>query len=345
MLGRRRTDTTDWGAPAEAPRTDISDSRKLLLRRRVINVVLGAVLVAFPIQSIALASLVGQQRNQTSTTVTYSASTMTATKAMLSWLASTPAPVPGGRIITTGQPQAVTFDGVKDDSWHAEIVEFGLIDERGLTYRASVMVAVSPTGATKVMGTPGLEPTPADDSGDWADGGPWPGLRQANLSESVQRAVQSWASAYVSGDDDTLRLAVGDPESNHFYTPLTGVTSVTAKATYASKIGNDSSTITAQVTLDLVWDGQVVRGSSTGSTPATLDVLVERADTASPVVTAWGAPGTGPTLTRYANAVLGERSVATPPVTVSPSGTPSGGPSASPSTSPGSTSPTPEVTR
>ena len=39
--------------------------------------------------------------------------------------------------------------------------------------------------------------------------------------------------------------------------------------------------------------------------PMDFDVLVSGADTASPRVVAWGGAGTGPSLTKYGNAIVG----------------------------------------
>jgi hypothetical protein len=59
------------------------------------------------------------------------------------------------------------------------------------------------------------------------------------------------------------------------------------------------------VTVSLLWKGEKAPafGSSTSGPQTTMDLLLERADTAAPVVVAWGPPGSGPGLVPYQNAV------------------------------------------
>ncbi|MGO3234168.1 MAG: hypothetical protein ACTIKT_11945, partial [Microbacterium sp.] len=64
----------------------------------------------------------------------------------------------------------------------------------------------------------------------------------------------------------------------------------------------------ARVEVVLWWEGQErPERESTSSRPApvTFDVLIENPNTATPLVTAWGAPGSGPSLVAYENAVNG----------------------------------------
>ena len=65
-----------------------------------------------------------------------------------------------------------------------------------------------------------------------------------------------------------------------------------------------------EVNLDITWadqpaNRQTGNDQSVSANPqgpqTTLDLLVERAHTAAPVVIAWGPPGSGPTLTAHQN--------------------------------------------
>ena len=63
----------------------------------------------------------------------------------------------------------------------------------------------------------------------------------------------------------------------------------------------------ARVAMEIAWTGaDDGPGEPEASTPIQMDVLIERADTASPVITAWGSAGEGPRLERYENAVSGQ---------------------------------------
>jgi hypothetical protein len=53
----------------------------------------------------------------------------------------------------------------------------------------------------------------------------------------------------------------------------------------------------------------VIANADGSLAPLSFDVLLERADTATPNIVAWGTPGSGPTLTPYANAVTDDVTV------------------------------------
>lgn len=254
-----------------------------------------------------------------SSTATSSAGRTAATLELRSWLAAAPSPLPGGQILSwdgavvlppaTAPLQA---DGSRDEApatYKTELDSFTLIDSHQHTYTATVQVALDPRGGgAEALSGPSLAPTVPAASDSWTGGGPWPGLDPVpQVPNSVQTAITGWVNAYTSGSADALRLAVGDTSSRHTYLPLTGVASATATATAGADYGRPGAMI-VQVQLDIVWQGQKPAtdgsGGDTSDTPqTTMDLLVERAGTAAPVVVAWGAPGSGPTLTPYRNAV------------------------------------------
>lgn len=192
-------------------------------------------------------------------------------------------------------------------------------------YKASVAVALDPHGGGGVsMGGPSLIREPHLPTSEWYTGGPWSGIKSTStVSGSVQQAINGWLSAYTSGSPSALSLATGDTDSSHVYVPLSGVRSATdtviasapRSAPNGPVIGTGQSSRSAapataeivQVALDIVWNGQAIPTTrpqgQTAAPKTTMDLLVERADTAAPVVVAWGAPGTGPELRPYQNAL------------------------------------------
>jgi hypothetical protein len=182
-------------------------------------------------------------------------------------------------------------------------------------FEADIEVALTSSGPA-ALGGPSLSPFRLGPSGtsQATENGPWPGLVATSSAPSaVSQAVQSWADAYTSGNPATLALAVGDPNTADHYMPLSGVSAVSAAVVAASQIGGARvNQMAVQVSLDITWadqqNSQTASGPSKGDSAVnpqgpetTLDVLVDRAYTAAPVVVAWGPPGSGPTLTADQN--------------------------------------------
>jgi hypothetical protein len=269
----------------------------------------------------------GTATGSSASTATSSPGRTAATLTLQAWLAEIPAPLPGGHMLSWDKavtqpapsqpPKAQGGGGTV--TYKTEVDSFTVLDSASRLYTASVQVAIDPRGGgAQSLGGPSLTPVIPAASDGWAQGGPWPGLSSsATVSTSVQAAITGWATAYTSGSADSLRLAVGDTNATDTYFPLTGVSSVTATPLAAATYGSPDTMI-VQVSLDIVWAGQKSDAAgTTGAPQTTMDLLVRRAGTAAPVVTAWGAPGTGPTLADRANAV-------TAPGVVAPSSVPTG---------------------
>lgn len=232
-----------------------------------------------------------------------------------SWLAETPSPLPDGKIVAwQGATPVPTYHAAKHSSaaggavYTAEIDRFVLTGREKRIYEVSVEVATSPDGSAVAVSGPSLTPGPSNLKSPSVDG-PWPGLTAtANVPSAVTQAIDGWAQAYTSGSPSKLHLAVGDPNQGAYFAPLYGVSSVTATPTWAAPVGAPSAgAMTVEVTLNITWKGQSsgttgnsgVSGSTASPPQTTLDLLVERANSAAPVVVSWGPPGTGPTLTPY----------------------------------------------
>lgn len=280
-----------------------------------------------------------------------------ATIAIENWLAQPQPPLPGGRILSWDGSRAVqrservdenNQDVSAKDKFESEINTFTLVDEYHRLWTASVLVKIDPRGGAKAEGGPSLMPKVSSATDGWEEGSPWPGIESdpSVLTDPLKTAVNTWAEAFTSGDPSRLTVAVGDPDNSHVYVPMSGIQSVevnvTDGATQAYGVG---SVVIAQVQLDILWAGQSPpqSGSTRNTVSTTFDVLVDKADTASPLVVAWGAPGSGPTLVKYTNAVTGrpvdQPATPVPTPSASPSATNSDQPSA-----PASTTPSPTAT-
>jgi len=181
------------------------------------------------------------------------------------------------------------------------------------TYQADVLVAIDSRGGAASISAPSLVPIAGAATDGWVPADiSWPGLARANATDPVRVAVQRWAAVYATGSGEDLRLATGDPSADDFYTPMNiegrVASSVTASVTGAGSVDGGKSMV-VRVELNVVWPDQDV--DSTGQPVAgpsfDLDVLVERAGTAAPIVVAWGGPGSGQDLLPYANALHGDR--------------------------------------
>lgn len=228
--------------------------------------------------------------------------------ALLGWLNETPSPLPRARVLYFAGATAVPVAHVARQSGDAAKVTWSAKDENfvlvssGKMYQASVEVVFPPGNATgAVNGSPALLPLPGSVSNP-AQSGPWPGVTAASgAPAAVTQAVQGWAQAYTSGSASTLRLAVGDTAPGDHYTPLSGVTSENTNAAWSAPLSK--TTMVVNINMSLTWRHQQAPGQYQISVPEmSMDLLIERANTPAPVVVAWGAPGSGPSLTAYQNA-------------------------------------------
>lgn len=323
-------------------------------RVRTVKVALWSVLVAgvlAPIMLIAAGAAVLKANSLVAATgapvAVSSPGRLAATIAINRWLASTPAPLVSGQVMSWDGSRIIPTTVVTDRNgkttspqvgYVSEIDSFSLVDGFGLQYTASIQVQVDPRTKTgSAVGSPSLLPVVGKASDSWQNGGPWPGLTGTSVPDAIHKATAGWASAYISGDGSSLRIAVGDPDPNHMYVPLSGVDQVGSDVVVGAVLNlADPSVMIVQVKLVMHWVSQPALSSTDLANKdrpgIVLDLLVERANTAAPVITAWGAPGAGTTLTRYGNAVDGtgrSTSTAAPTITASPSPSVTGSPTVS----------------
>lgn len=294
-------------------------------KRRGVRVLLWVILVSSPITGLALAAVVANRGPATAAGASSSVAAgvsspgrTAATLSLLAWLETAGAPR-GAEILSwdgaASVPAVVNVNAngqplTPPVGFTSEVNRFTVVDSAGRAFRASVQVMVDPRGGAEVLGGPFLEPVATVATDGWTDGGPWAGLvASTSATDSVKTAVQGWATAYTSGDSGVLRLALGDTSSEHAYLALAGVSGVSTDVLSVAQLTpTDKGRVVARVSMLVQWAGRALQVDDPkvdkDKAAMVVDLLIERADTAAPLVTAWGAPGSGPTLTRYGNAVV-----------------------------------------
>lgn len=340
---KKQAQSDAWGAnpaqstntlnrvPDEVPRARTLASKKTL-GFRLTRYLVWAALIALPLSALVvlgmnnnIGALNAKIDDVPAADSVDSPGKATATAEVEKWLAMTPPPLMGGRIvswdgfISIEKPAQTTQEAKTNPlpDYEFEVHTFTLADENDNLFTSSVQVAVGPdSSGSVIVGSPSLLAVPP--SADIQVASPWFGFTRSAAGDSVTQSVEAWATAFTSGDPATLRLAVGDSDSNHSFMPLYGVTDVVADVTHASFVpptgeeaekytaGSPTGTMLAQVDLTITWNGapELEQGER-NSTVITYDLLISKADTASPQVVAWGAPGTAPELEAYGNALIG----------------------------------------
>lgn len=257
-----------------------------------------------------------------------------ATRTVGEWLSASPQPVPDGRVLSwdgfdeVQMPTIDTEDMTEDEveeakfSYSLEVHNFTVIDKNNILYTVAVQVADDKSAGPHVIGSPSLIPDPIPATNFQMDD-PWPEMPGQSLPPSTDTAINTWAEAFTSGRPDDLRQVVSDPENAHSYTPLYKVkefeVTVEDSAYFqrdvedSSETENNPNRALARVNLVLHWEGQSVPEESTEAT-ISYDLLIEDVESASPRVVAWGAPGKGPQMKAFDNAIIGRGPIEDPTV-------------------------------
>lgn len=298
-----------WGfdfdaKPEKPPREPIT------IGGRAKRVILWMALLTTPLSVMTTAAVLSRSGQATATAstsnmVTSSPGRLAATRAVQAWLTQESPPLLGGKIASwdgaVRTPAPLDAQGKPSVGWDSSVESFTVTDSLGNAYTVSVQVAIDPRGGASAISSPSLIPQTPIANDSWDSGSPWPGLTSAGASDAVKQAIQGWVTAFTSGDPAALRIAVGDTNPDHDYVPLTGATATNVQVTQAASFVGDPSRLLTRVTMVLTWPNESVPDSRT--VPVTYDVLLTRADTAAPIVVAWGAPGSGSTMRAYSNAV------------------------------------------
>lgn len=316
-------DLWDVSEVAEVPRVgEASNPSKRPTNKRLMRWYVVSACFLMPLSAIT--ALTGWQqasaaaKNQASV-VSYSPSKAIAMKAVQDWLKGTPSPVPGGTLQSWDSSHVLKDTSGNQPDANAPVLTYEvhnltIVSATGRIYDTTVQTVTGSANGTQIIGQPTLIPRAPDANVTNSNAPLWPGADSAPISSSVRDAANVWAKAFTGGDPSALRQSVGDPDSTHAYVPLSGVQHIdniqvvaaTNKPADGEKPvkGQSASRIIARVSFNVLWVGQTLADGQKAST-LTFDVIIDKANTGSPVIVAWGGPGTGPDTNPYANAVVG----------------------------------------
>lgn len=307
-----------WNTVAEAPRSGLPDARKLNKRYAAMRRLLKANIVLTPVMilgSIMTMSTVLVDTPREAPQSEYTPTRAVAVQRVTSWLQSTPAPLPGGQLLAWERvetEQVPAQERGHEFDYDLEVHHITVTAANGALYDTSVTLANAPEIGTVVIGEPTL--IPRAPSASRFNTSPWAGRESDGQAPApVTTALQTWATAYASGDPESVRLAIQDTDPSRSYVPLVGgaqlgdvsinkVSEVWDEATDEERERSSGAPrLVVQASFAITW------GSAQAPTGArvTYDLVVAKANTAAPHVTAWGAPGTGFDLQDYSNGVTG----------------------------------------
>ena len=313
----------DWYDDAEElPNPAMPDGKRLAKRQAWTRRYVKLSVILCPVVTLAAVAAITRSKPSGASQSPSSPGRVAATIAVDQWLSEHPSPLPGASILSYDGAEAVQAPKRPKGSqptFRAEVETFTLVSHETspnpTTWNVGVEVALDPGGGAAALSGPSFLAAGQAQSGTWDQGGPWPGLTStSSVSGAIQSVVNNWLSAYTSGSNSTLHLAVGDPDARHTYVALSGVHAASDTVTAAAPIGKASQDeMVVEVELNLLWNGESEpvqnaygQGASGPTGPqTTMDLLVAHASSAAPVVVAWGPPGSGPTLRPYQNAIGG----------------------------------------
>lgn len=296
---------------ADVPRAGTVDTLRLERRQRLIRWYVWGSVVGAPL--LALIALLSASHGGGAIPAGPGASPtsaeLAAWQSAQTWLGQVPSPLPGGHIVTwagaTQVPQAVPPKGEAGAAEEAWDERFLAETPRAWYYLDVEVVSVGP-GQWASPATPSflLAPSSAAATQGSTSASPWPGLSaSSSVPAPVSNAIVSWLAAYTSGNPQTLLQATGDPSTADAYVPLQGVRTASVASTPAAADYGPPGQMIVEAQFYITWDGQSPSAVAGQPEPESMDLLVERATTATPVVVAWGPPGSGPSLYPYQNAV------------------------------------------
>lgn len=237
----------------------------------------------------------------------------TAMESVRVWLALPAAPIPGARLVSwdgaeTQSRYEMIIDkdsGKEIETLGRELHRFTVAGKGGHLYKVTTQTTFAPLRGANVIGIPTVTPLAPDNVASLVLTSSWPDLVDSTAPEGATTAVQAWAEAFTSGEPERLLQAVGDPDSTHGYLPLTGVKKATAtiEASANDEEMEKLGTLVARVDLAMEWAGE--KYDNDQGPIISYDVLIAKADTASPVVVSWGPVGTGHELKPFDNAYPG----------------------------------------
>jgi hypothetical protein len=355
-MARKSTPVDNWMDKAvEIPRTEAASNKDRSKRQKFYRRYITAAIVLLPFTLVANVFLLGNVSNKpvatTEAVATSSEGRAAATLAVREWLSGKLSPLPGlGSIVSWDGAKVIpkptqTADQKQQNplpDYQLEVDSFTVVDGLRSTYTVAVQVALSRTSGAYVLGSPSAIPVAGTDAGTFAGATPWFGLGTAQTPGAVGSAIDGWATAFTSGDPNALRLSVQDSTGSDVYVPLSNVASKTLEiktAAYIRDPNSDpkksvttSSVMVVQVELSILWTGMPALQSGDKLPTVAYDLLVHKVNGGAPVVVAWGAPGSGPTLKEFGNAITGAKAIPAPKASDKPNPSSTPTPSSSPKT-------------
>lgn len=330
--GKQLAANTMWDQTAEGPRTGLPEAVKVGRRATHMRIVVWVCLVLFPFavfgNILVLADrFAGEGEDTSSTEAAFVETKSVALLTVSQWLGTDPAPLPGGEIVGWDSAKTQVWDPPVDKSgqprngqpetYRVESHKVTVAASGGSLYHAAVTVGYDEVNGAVALSSPSLMPyVPANES--WSPE-EFPNHTKSIVSDELQTAVKNWAAAYTSGDPKLLIQTVRDTDTTHSYLPLSGarLRDVAAQGAWVADpliAGDDPDPgeVFVRVTAAIDWAASPIKEANSAPEIA-FDLLVQDADTAAPVVVAWGGPGDGPDLVRHQNAITTRKVTADDP--------------------------------
>jgi len=229
------------------------------------------------------------------------------------WLDSATSPLPGGRVLayngsSSAAPAVDKRTRQTQPDYRLNTYRFTVEGADGQLYQTSAQLVTSSQG-TSLFAEPALLPLPggvSDQARSDQDAWPWPGVEQGTASDAFEPAIKEWADAYTSGDPAALKQAINDPNQGRTYLPLNGIKFTKIDIAQVGNLwakGDNRQAENARPSQALVRiNVSTVDDASTDqAAQLTYDLLLDQANSASPIVVAWGSPGAQ--LSPYVNGV------------------------------------------
>lgn len=219
---------------------------------------------------------------------------------------TTPDPSDGGGD-ESGTDQEGTGDEPAEEEDTSGKPEQEQILAEGVTpYELQVSVVITDNGP-RLAAAPALAPWTAAEAspsgaGDYSNYG----SLKAETNSQTARQVGRWAVAYAEADEDTLLEVTGDPDTSHRYTGLGGWRVADASSSVqilsAISVNEGDQLLRVRVLLEDTRSN-AEKTEQPYRMYADFDVLVSDPESATPSVVAWGAAGSGASLTPYSNSI------------------------------------------
>ncbi len=187
------------------------------------------------------------------------------------------------------------------------VIDHFLVTTSSSSYDLSIPLLASNNSAT-LYGLPSLElATIPNVSQATQIASKYPSLA---LSSAVTTAINSWATAFIKNDSQTLYLLSGDPNQDHYLGLSNWTENGSPTVNYSYQLNSNEAivNITLPISPASPNSSSATTTSTTAPTPiasVSYDLLLTNMSKAVPYISAWGPTGSGPNLQPYENAQPG----------------------------------------